>query len=68
MASVVPNNKNGGRKKGHKFKSLLVWQHLLKNTDEDRRILAKLTDGGKLEKVRVSRSWGYVPLSEKETI
>lgn len=28
------------------------------------RILAKLTDEGKLEKVRVGRSWGYVPLSE----
>lgn len=41
MASTVPNNKNGGRKKGHKFKSLLVWQYLLKNTDENHAVASK---------------------------
>ena len=35
MASPIPNNDQGGKRSGQKFKSLLVWQYLLKNTDED---------------------------------
>ena len=35
MASPIPNSDQGGKRPGQKFKSLLVWQYLLKNTDED---------------------------------
>ena len=35
MASPIPNSDQGGKRSGQKFKSLLVWQYLLKNTDED---------------------------------
>jgi len=35
MASPIKNSDKGGKKPGQKFKSLLVWQYLLKHTDED---------------------------------
>ena len=35
MASTIKNSDKGGKKLGQKFKSLLVWQYLLKHTDED---------------------------------
>ena len=35
MASPIKNNDQGGKRPGQKFKSLLVWQYLLKHTDED---------------------------------
>ena len=35
MASPVKNSDKGGKKPGQKFKSLLVWQYLLKHTDDD---------------------------------
>ena len=38
MASTVPNNRQGGRKPAQKYKSLLVWQILLKRTDENNGI------------------------------
>ena len=41
MASPIKNNDQGGKKPGQKFKSLLVWQYLLKNTDEDHAVKTK---------------------------
>ena len=38
MASAVKNNDKGGKRKGQKYKSLLVWQYLLKHTDEDHAV------------------------------
>ena len=38
MASTVSNNRQGGRKHAQKYKSLLVWQILLKRTDENNGI------------------------------
>lgn len=35
MASTVPNNRQGGRKPAQKYKSLLVWQLLLKRSDKN---------------------------------
>ena len=35
MASPIPNSDQGGKRPGQKFKSLLVWQYLLKHTDDD---------------------------------
>lgn len=35
MASPIKNSDQGGKRIGQKFKSLLVWQYLLKHTDED---------------------------------
>ena len=35
MASPIQNSDQGGKRQGQKFKSLLVWQYLLKYTDED---------------------------------
>ena len=35
MAFPIKNSDKGGKKPGQKFKSLLVWQYLLKHTDED---------------------------------
>ena len=35
MASPIKNSDKGGKRPGQKFKSLLVWQYLLKHTDED---------------------------------
>ena len=34
MASPIPNSDQGGKRPGQKFKSLLVWNLLLKRTDE----------------------------------
>ena len=36
MASTVPNNRQDGRKPAQKYKSLLVWQVLLKRSDRER--------------------------------
>lgn len=38
MASTIKNSDQGGRREGQKYKSLLVWQYLLKNTDEDHAV------------------------------
>lgn len=38
MASAIKNSDQGGKRKGQKYKSLLVWQYLLKNTDEDHAV------------------------------
>ena len=35
MASPIKNSDQGGKRPGQKFKSLLVWQYLLKHTDDD---------------------------------
>ena len=35
MASPIKNSDKGGKRPGQKFKSLLVWQYLLKHTDND---------------------------------
>ena len=35
MASPIQNSDQGGKRQGQEFKSLLVWQSLLKYTDED---------------------------------
>ena len=35
MASPIKNSNQGGKRPGQKYKSLLVWQYLLKKTDED---------------------------------
>jgi len=35
MASPIKNSDQGGKRPGQKYKSLLVWQYLLKKTDED---------------------------------
>ena len=35
MAFPIKNSDKGGKKPGQKFKSLLVWQYLLKHTDDD---------------------------------
>ena len=35
MASPIPNSDQGGKRPGQKVKSLLVWQYLLKHTDDD---------------------------------
>ena len=34
MASPIKNSDKGGKRPGQKFKSLLVWQYLLKHTDD----------------------------------
>ena len=34
MPSIIPNSNQGGRRENQKFKSLLVWQYLLKHTDD----------------------------------
>lgn len=38
MASSIKNSDKGGKRQGQKFKSLLVWQYLLKHTDEDHAV------------------------------
>ena len=38
MASPIKNSDQGGKQKGQKYKSLLVWQYLLKNTDENNAV------------------------------
>ena len=38
MASPIKNSDKGGKRQGQKFKSLLVWQYLLKHTDEDHAV------------------------------
>ena len=35
MASPIKNSNQGGKRPGQKYKSLLVWQYLLKNTDDN---------------------------------
>ena len=35
MAFPIKNSDKRGKKPGQKFKSLLVWQYLLKHTDDD---------------------------------
>ncbi len=35
MASPIKNSDKGGKRPGQKYKSLLVWQYLLKRTDEN---------------------------------
>ena len=35
---MVQNNNKGGRSEGQKYKSLLVWQFLLKHTDENHSV------------------------------
>ena len=41
MASPIKNNDRGGKRPGQKYKSLLVWQYLLKMTDEDHAVSSK---------------------------
>lgn len=41
MASTVKNNDKGGKRPGQKYKSLLVWNLLLKRTDENHAISIK---------------------------
>lgn len=41
MASTVKNNHKGGKRPGQKYKSLLVWNILLKRTDEDHALSIK---------------------------
>ena len=41
MASTVKNNEKGGKRPGQKYKSLLVWNLLLKRTDENHAISIK---------------------------
>ena len=41
MTSPIMNSDQGGRREGQKYKSLLVWQYLLKNTDEDHAVTSK---------------------------
>ena len=38
MASTVENNNQGGKRPGQKYKSLLVWHYLQKQTDEDHAV------------------------------
>ena len=38
MSSPIKNSDQGGRREGQKYKSLLVWQYLLKNTDENNAV------------------------------
>ena len=38
MTSPIMNSDQGGRREGQKYKSLLVWQYLLKNTDENNAV------------------------------
>lgn len=38
MASPIKNSDQGGKQKGQKYKSLLVWQYLLKNTDQNNAV------------------------------
>lgn len=38
MASTVKNNNQGGKRPGQKYKSLLVWHYLQKQTDEDHAV------------------------------
>lgn len=41
MASPVKNNNKGGKRPGQKYKSLLVWNILLKRTDNDHALTMK---------------------------
>ena len=41
MASPIKNSDQGGKRPGQKYKSLLVWQYLLKMTDEDHAVSSK---------------------------
>lgn len=41
MVSSIKNSDQGGKRAGQKFKSLLVWQYLLKHTDEDHEANSK---------------------------
>lgn len=41
MASPIKNSDQGGKRPGQKYKSLLVWQYLLKRTDEDHAVNSK---------------------------
>mgnify|MGYP003441319461 CR=1 FL=1 len=41
MASSVKNNDQGGKRPGQKYKSLLVWHYLQKQTDEDHAVKTK---------------------------
>ena len=41
MPSPIKNSNKGGRREGQKYKALLVWQFLLKRTDEDHAVSSK---------------------------
>ena len=38
MPSPIKNSDQGGRREGQKYKSLLVWQYLLRNSDENHAV------------------------------
>ena len=42
MGASIRNSNKGGKKPGQKFKSLLVWQYLLKHTDEDHAVSSEV--------------------------